>query len=200
MPRFRRLQLLSLVVILSSFALPARAEHEKGHDEAGRFEVSFMLGYDSLTGDATEQFDSGPYGGFGFEVALTKPRTTGGFRNLGVRLTAGYALFDGTQFATTLDGPVFSIDAMLAGNFSRMAKPYLFVGVGFNALADDIDIVTGGDGIGYSVGVGCKFFLGERLSLIGEISQQSYATKGEFYFSPSSMQFVQFRFGVGVRF
>ncbi|MFN7973623.1 MAG: outer membrane beta-barrel protein [Acidobacteriota bacterium] len=194
----------SLAVTFAAFlaaglAMPALADHEEEHHDK-RFEVSLMIGYNSLFGDAQDFFDNGPYGGFAFEYAITDPHKKGTFRSLDVRLCGGYEGFDGTSLDDKLKGSVFDLDAMLVMNAGKIVKPYVFFGFGGNNISDDLEIVSGNDGIGFGFGAGAKFFFGDTFTVMAELGNHDYRTQGNTRDALSHLQMLLVRIGFGVRF
>lgn len=192
--------IVTLLVILGmSLAAPtALAKDQERSDD--RFEVTFVGAFNALTGDTGDFFDSGPFGGVAFEFALNKPYAKREFRSMGVRLTAGYARYESSLYDSPLEGPVFGIDFMVTGNLTPIFKPFGFLGITVANTTDDNEFVTGSEGGGFAFGAGTKLFFGEWFMGSVEVSHQSYQVEGSYSSSPSTMSYVQVRFGVGARF
>lgn len=192
---------LSCCLLLTAIPAAALAGDDKD-DHEPRMEVTLMLGWDNLQGDASKAFDDGPYGGFGFEFDVNRPHSKDAFRAFAVRFTGGYAGYDGAfiGYDTKLTGTVFGLDALVVANAGEIVKPYGFLGIGFSNLNDDLDIVNGGSGAGFTFGGGAKIYAGGHFLAFGELSHQDYQVDGDYSFSPSHIGFWQLRFGLGVRF
>lgn len=198
-----RLATLAALVAALAVAPAARAEHDddKDHDDdTPRFEVTFLAAFDTLTGDAADYFENGPYAGFGFEYALNDPRKKDVYRSFNLRLTGGYAGWDGAFYDAKLEGTVFTLDALLVFNAGKVFKPYAFLGTGITNISDDLDIVTGSDGLGFAFGGGTKMYFGDHFLALAEVGFHDFTTEGSYAFSPAHVSWSQIRVGVGARF